>query len=149
MPAPNPPSMPSEDHHTIWCLHCHREQEVSRRAMSMTCKFCNKRLNLEDIAITHYEARRQIATCGVITVEKKGTAITDSIICGGLIVRGKVKGAIMSRGPVSIGPEAELKGDVRAPSLAVGAGAVLEGQYQIGPKTVETSAPPPPPPAAA
>ena len=31
-----------------------------------------------------------------------------------------------------VGPEAEIKGDVTAPSLAVGAGAVLEGKYAIG-----------------
>ena len=109
--------------------------------MSVSCKFCHKRLRIEDVAITHYEARRQIATCGVITVEKSGSAITDSIVCGGLTVRGKVRGAIQSRGPVRIGPEAELKGDVTAPTLAVGAGAVLKGWYAIGPKAVEGSAP--------
>jgi len=69
-----------------------------------------------------------------VTVEKKGSAVTDSIKCGGLIVRGKVKGTVESHGPVLIGPEAEVKGDVSAPTLAVGAGAVLEGQYEIGGK---------------
>jgi cytoskeletal protein CcmA (bactofilin family) len=43
--------------------------------------------------------------------------------CGGLIVRGKLKGSVVSRGPVLVGPEAEIKGDVTAPALAVGAGA--------------------------
>jgi cytoskeletal protein CcmA (bactofilin family) len=42
---------------------------------------------------------------------------------------------------VLIGPDAEVKGDVTAPSLAVGAGAVLEGQYAIGPKQEEAPAP--------
>ena len=102
--------------------------------MSVTCKFCHKPLKLEDVIIKQYEARRQVATCGVVTVEKKGSAVTDSIKCGGLIVRGKVKGAVESQGPVLIGPEAEVKGNVTAPTLAVGAGAVLEGQYEIGPK---------------
>ena len=134
MPAPAT-AKPSEDRHTITCLYCGKPQEVARRAMSITCKFCHKPLKLEDIAIKQYEARRQIATCGVVTVEKKGSAITDSIKCGGLIVRGKVKGAVESHGPVLIGPEAEVKGDVTAPTLAVGAGAVLEGQYEIGAKS--------------
>ena len=99
--VPNPPYiMPSEDRHAIWCLYCHKQQEVGRRAMSITCKFCNKALKLEDISIKNYEARRQIATCGVVTVEKKGSAITKSILCGGLIVRGKVKGTVESRGTV-------------------------------------------------
>jgi cytoskeletal protein CcmA (bactofilin family) len=42
---------------------------------------------------------------------------------------------VESQGPVLIGPEAEVKGDVTAPTLAVGAGAVLEGQYAIGAKS--------------
>jgi hypothetical protein len=139
-----PPSQKSsDDRHSISCLYCGKPQEVARRAMSITCKFCHKPLKLEDIAIKQYEARRQIATCGVVTVEKKGSAITDSIKCGGLIVRGKVKGTIESVGPVLIGPEAELKGDVKAPTLAVGAGAVLEGQYEIGAKPPETNSPDP------
>jgi hypothetical protein len=131
---PIPPSKPQEDRHTITCLYCGKPQEVARRAMSITCRFCHKSLKLEDIQIKQYEARRQIATCGVVTVEKKGSAVTDSIKCGGLIVRGKVKGTVESQGPVLIGPEAEVKGDVTAPTLAVGAGAVLDGQYEIGRK---------------
>ena len=141
MPAPTPSRTP-EDRQTIVCLYCHKPQEVARRAMSVTCKFCHKPLKLEDIAIKQYDARRNIATWGVITVEKKGSANITDIRCGGLIVRGKVKGTVESKGPVLIGPEAELKGDVTAPTLAVGAGAVLEGQYEIGTKSgAEESAP--------
>jgi cytoskeletal protein CcmA (bactofilin family) len=43
-----------------------------------------------------------------------------------------VKATIRSAGPVLVGPDAEIKGDVRAPTLAVGPGAILEGQYEIG-----------------
>jgi len=139
MPAPTNTSKPSEDRHTIKCLYCGKPQEVARRAMSITCKFCHKPLKLEDISIKQYDSRRNIATCGIVTVEKKGNAnVTESLKCGGLIVRGKIKGTIESHGPVLIGPEAEVKGDVTAPALAVGAGAVLEGQYEIGAKSTET-----------
>jgi len=139
MPAPTPSRTP-EDRQTIVCLYCHKPQEVARRAISVTCKFCHKPLKLEDIAVKQYEARRQLATCGVITVEKKGSAVAD-IKCGGLIVRGKVKGTVESMGPVLIGPDAEVKGDVTAPTLAVGAGAVLEGRYEIGQKGESPEAP--------
>ena len=121
-----------EDRVTIVCLHCEQAQEVGRKAKSVTCKFCYKPLKLEDIAIKAYEARRVIETCGIVTVEKKGTIISDRINCGGLIVRGKMKGQVLSRGPVLVGPEAEIKGDVTAPTIAVGAGAILEGNYLIG-----------------
>jgi len=136
-----------DDRVTIVCLYCAKPQEVARRAMSITCKFCHKPLKLEDIAIKQYEARRQIATCGVVTVEKKGSAVTDSIKCGGLIVRGKVKGSVESLGPVLVGPEAEVKGDVSAPTIAIGAGAVLDGHYEIGTKTTEPAPNGTPPPS--
>ena len=43
----------------------------------------------------------------------------DKVHCGGMIVRGKVKGTVESHGPVLIGPEAEVKGDVTAPTLSI------------------------------
>ncbi|MDB5331246.1 MAG: hypothetical protein JWP03_2397 [Phycisphaerales bacterium] len=117
---------------TIVCLHCGKPQVVGRKAMSITCKHCNKSLKLEDMPFKGYEARRVIETCGIVTIEKKGNVVADRINCGGLVVRGKLKGHIHSRGPVLVGPDAEIKGDVTAPSLGVGAGAMLEGHYQIG-----------------
>jgi hypothetical protein len=123
---------PPDDRQIIVCLYCAKPLEISRKAMSVTCKFCHKPLRLEDVQIKVYEARRHIDTCGVVTVEKKGNVVAERILCGGAIIRGKVKAAITSRGPVLVGPEAEIKGDVTAPTLAVGAGAILEGQYRIG-----------------
>ena len=125
----------------ITCLYCQKQQQVGRRAMSVTCKFCHKSLKLEDIRLKDYTARRTIETCGVVTVEKKANVITDRVQCGGLIVRGKVKGQVVSRGPVLVGPEAEINGDVTAPALAVGAGAILKGRYEIGKKTEPVAVP--------
>ncbi|MBC7783974.1 MAG: polymer-forming cytoskeletal protein [Burkholderiales bacterium] len=122
---------------TIVCLYCNKPQEVSRRAVQLTCKHCYKSLKVEDILIKQYEARRSIETCGMVVVEKRGHVVADRILCGGLIVRGKVKGAVTSRGSVLVGPEADLIGDVTAPALAVGAGAVLNGNYQIVPTQPE------------
>jgi hypothetical protein len=129
---PAEPNFPADDKAAIVCLHCGKPQEVGRKAMSITCKFCNKSLKLEDIRFKEYQARRVIETCGIVTVEKKGNVIADRVTCGGLIVRGKLKGAIVSRGPILVGPEAEIKGDVNAPTIAIGAGAVLNGRYEIG-----------------
>ncbi len=131
----------ADDKAMIACLHCGKQQEVGRKAMTITCRHCNKSLRLEDLRFKEYQARRVIETCGIVTVEKKGNVVTDRITCGGLVVRGKVKGAILSRGPVLVGPEAEIKGDVNAPTLAVGAGAVLDGFYEIGQTDGETRTP--------
>jgi len=121
-----------DDRITIVCLYCNQPQEIARRALTITCRFCNKSLRIEDIKIKEYQARRSIDTCGVVTVEKKGHVVADKIHCGGLIARGKIKGSIIARGPVLVGPEAEIKGDVHAPTIAIGAGAKLEGRYEIG-----------------
>ncbi len=118
---------------TITCLYCGKPQNVGRKAMSITCKFCNKSLKIEDVTYKQYESRRSIETLGMVTIEKKGNVVVvDRILCGGLVVRGKIKGKVESRGPVLVGPEAEIKGDVKAPTLAVGAGAILDGNYKIG-----------------
>jgi len=134
MASPKLAFTPGDDLRTITCLFCQKQQEVSRRAMSITCKHCHKPLKLEDISITKYEGRRLVATCGVVAVEKNGNVIAEMIKCGGMVVRGRLKGAVESQGPVRIGPKAEVRGDVTAPALEVDAGAVLEGQYEIGPK---------------
>jgi hypothetical protein len=123
-----------DDAVTVVCLYCNKPQEVGRKAKTITCKFCSKSLQLEDKPYNKYEARRSIETCGIVTIEKKGHVVADRILCGGLVVRGKVvaKESVVSRGPVLVGPDAEIKGDVTAPRLAVGPGAILEGNYQIG-----------------
>ena len=131
-PNDYPNRSPIEDRVTVVCLHCGKPQEVGRKAMTVTCQHCYKRLDLKDLNFARYEARRVIETVGVVTVEKKGNVIADKIHCGGLIVRGKVKGNVDSRGPVLVGPEADLIGDGTAPTMAVGAGAVLEGDYRVG-----------------
>jgi hypothetical protein len=147
-----------DDRTTVVCLHCDKPMEISRKAISITCKHCHKPLQLEDVRYKDYTSRREIYTCGVITVEHKSqVVVTGRIKCGGLVVRGKVKGQIHSRGPVLIGPDAEVKGDVTAPTLAVGAGAVLDGRYAIGPGSAagadvatasnQSAAPPPAQPA--
>lgn len=129
-----------DDRVSIVCLYCNRPQEVGRKAMTVTCQHCYKRLELKDLVFPKYEARRVIETLGVVTIEKKGNVIADTIQCGGMIVRGKVKADVLSRGPILVGPEADLIGDVNAPSLAVGAGAVLQGHYRVGQAHVDPEA---------
>jgi hypothetical protein len=121
-----------EDRVTIICLYCEKAQEVGRKALTVTCRFCSKSLRVEDLRFSQYQARRVIDTCGIVTIEKKGHVVADKVNCGGLIVRGKIKAEIRSRGPVLIGPEAEIRGNITAPSIAIGAGAILDGFYKIG-----------------
>ncbi len=141
MPS-EPSNRPAADLVAIACLHCGKVQEVARKAQTVTCKHCYKRLELQDQVISKYEARRAIETLGIVTIEKKGQVIADRIHCGGLIVRGKVKAEVTCRGPILVGPEADLIGNVTAPTMAIGAGAVLNGHYEVG--RVRATLPPEP-----
>ena len=122
------------DRIAITCFHCGKPQEVGRKAMSVTCKFCSKSLKIENLKIKDYQARRVIETIGHVTVEPTGIVFCDRLQCDGLIVRGKLKGTVVSRGPVTVAPEADLKGDVTATSIHIGAGAILNGRFEIGTK---------------
>ena len=51
---PDLPVPSSDDRQVIVCLYCEKPQEISKRALSVTCKFCNKSLRLEDIDPEHH-----------------------------------------------------------------------------------------------
>jgi cytoskeletal protein CcmA (bactofilin family) len=89
-------------------------------------------LRLQPLVIDEYQARRTIETCDSVTVDKNGNFFGDRILCAGLVVRGKIRADIVSRGPVVVGPAAQIRGNITAPSIAVGEGACLEGDCRIG-----------------
>jgi Polymer-forming cytoskeletal len=121
-----------DDRQVIRCLYCATPQQISRRAITINCKFCNKTLRIEPVTIKDYQARRSIETCGALTIDRKGNVFSDQILCGSLVVRGRLRANVVSQGPVLVGPEAQVRGNVTAPTLAVGEGAVLDGEYRIG-----------------
>src|SRR5277367_1226343 len=104
------PTGAGDDAAQVICYHCQRSLMVSRHALTVVCQHCHKAVRLEDFAITGYQARRVIETYGTITVEKNGQIISDKVVCGGLVVRGKVKGSVTSSGAVQVTPEGEIKG---------------------------------------
>ena len=118
----------------IACYHCGGLQEVGRRAQTVTCRKCSKPLQIADVKIKAYDARRKVQTTGSVVVEKKGQIMADSVECGGLVVRGQVKAknGLTVRGTVLIGAESTVTGNLAAHRLAVGAGATLQGFYCIG-----------------
>lgn len=123
----------NDDKQRVVCIHCNYVNEISRRAVSVTCGRCRKALRLEEVRIKDYQARRVIETCATVTVERKGDLRAEKILCAGAVLRGKTRGEVVSSGPVLVGPEAELLGGVTAPAVAIPAGAILEGFYRIGP----------------
>lgn len=124
----------SADTQQIVCYHCGVVQDVSRRAQTLTCRKCHKALQVGDLKIKSYDARRKVETTGDMLVERRGQIIAEVVNCAGLVVKGqlKAKNGITVRGTALIGPEASVTGDLGAYRLAVGPGATLEGHYCVG-----------------
>ena len=115
----------------VVCTHCGHESEAGKRAMSVFCPKCHKRIILEDLKIRTYYAVSEFATSGDVIVEKKGFVIAP-IRAGNVTVKGRVQGAIDARERVTIRKSGQLKGDVTAPILVIEDGASLDGFVRIG-----------------
>jgi hypothetical protein len=120
------------DRKIIRCIYCQLPQPVSQRALSVSCKYCHRAMRVESLTVHDFHARRAIEICAPFVIEKTGNVSSDRVLCHSLVVRGRLKANTLSRGPVLVGPEAHIKGDVTAPTLAVSEGAKLEGNYRIG-----------------
>ena len=114
------------------CTHCHEACVVPRKAMSIFCPHCRKRLILENYKIKTYKSVRELATCGDVVVEKKGR-VRALIKVGTLTVKGIVQGCVSARGAVTICKTGSLDGDIEAAALCVESGASLHGYLRIGP----------------
>ncbi len=115
----------------VVCTHCGRPSEVARRAMSVFCPHCKKRLILEDFKIRSYYAVSDFSTCGDIVVERRGHVVAPVKVCN-LTVKGKLQGSVSARGKVSIRKTGWFKGELEAPRLLVESGAVVDGFLRIG-----------------
>jgi len=115
----------------VLCTHCNGENLVGKRAMSVFCRHCRKRLILEDYRINTYHSVRLFATCGDIYVDRTGQVISP-IRVRNLTVQGKVKGDVEARGRVEVTGTGELRGDITAPLLRVEDGGRIEGFCRIG-----------------
>jgi cytoskeletal protein CcmA (bactofilin family) len=124
-----------QDLRTIICIYCRKSLNVGKLTLSIPCRFCQKNLVVEDINISGYAARRVIETCGTVTIEAKGDVIASCVTCAALRLSGRLKGNVVSLGPVMIAASGILQGDVTAPFLAVAEGARLRGRCVISGKT--------------
>jgi hypothetical protein len=121
----------------VICTECQKPSEVPRRAMSVFCPHCKKRLILEDFKIKTYYAVSNFSTSGDIVVERKGHVVAP-VKAGNLTVKGKLQGRVTVRERASIQKTGWFKGALTAPSLRVEAGAVLDGFLCIGQNNLAT-----------
>ena len=116
----------------VRCTHCEGDIQVGRRAMSVFCPHCKKRVILENFKIKAYLGSRSFATCGDLLVEKSGF-VSAPIRVTNMTIKGRVKGNIKARGCVTIARTAEMRGDISAPRLVVSSGAKMDGFCRITP----------------
>ncbi len=124
------------------CTHCGGPNEVAARAMSVFCAHCRKRLILENYVIKSYQAVKGYATCGDVSVEKRGR-VAAPIQSNSLTVKGKVHGKVEARGKVEVTSTGSLEGSLRATSLIVVKGASFDGYCEIRPAAVPAIEPKP------
>ncbi len=129
------------------CTHCGGANEVAARAMSVFCAHCRKRLILENYVIKSYQAVKGYATCGDVSVEKRGR-VAAPIQSNSLTVKGKVNGKVEARGKVEVTSTGSLEGSLKATSLIVVQGAQFNGYCEIRPASTENVEAKPAEPAA-
>lgn len=124
---------------TVACTQCGGMIQVARRAMSIFCPHCKRRLILENFQVKSYHASRLFATCGDIVVEKGGF-VSAPIRVANLTVRGRVHGNVAARGLVTIASTGQIRGNIDAARLIVDGGATVNGFCRITPTAADAPA---------
>lgn len=96
--------------------------------MTARCGHCQQSLDIPDIRIKGHHWGGVLLSCGRVWIGRKAD-VTCTLAIGslGADVLGRFTGVLVSGGPVSIGPKAELIGAVWAPELRIEAGALVSG----------------------
>ena len=105
--------------------------QVSPKAYSVNCRFCNRRVNLENYVIDSDHLITNIDTSGSVNVTPNGY-VRARIRVKNLKIEGHLHGSVTAYGKVTVGPGAQLIGDVKAKKLEVNNPARLKGFFQIG-----------------
>ncbi len=117
----------------VVCTHCDRPIEIPASAMSVSCRFCHRRVIIEDIVIKAYHAVVRLATAGRVEIAGKAHVIAE-IRVNELVVEGAVKGNITALDRVLIGKKGSVLGNLCSRSLEVEPGATLVGRVQVSPE---------------
>lgn len=118
---------------TVQCYHCRHRFDVGGRAQSTSCPHCHKALIVADVIVDKLRGPlREIRTCGRVQVNKRGRLIAELIEAhGGIECLGIIEShRVVSGAAVTLGPKAQFKGDLQAPSLEIQLGARLYGWIQ-------------------
>jgi len=116
----------------VYCYLCGHPIQVGGRTMSTSCPGCNKPVIVEDIVVKDYRGVVKLETCGKLIVKRRGRVSAQQRVVAheGIEVEGVLHcKQALTAGKVWIGPKAEWRGDLQAPTLIVEEGAKLERGY--------------------
>ncbi len=113
---------------SVTCYHCRRRFDVPPKAMSISCPWCSRRVTLDDLLIRDRCWTSKLQTCGRIVIHRRGLVNARVIeAMEGIEIHGSVEGSVLSGGPVVLGAQARIRGDLAAPSIHIASGATIEG----------------------
>lgn len=131
-------AQPAPTHFNIVCNACFTRFAVSAKAKSARCPGCTEPWQTGDIALARGAGLSSVRTAGVVHVQP-GAHFRGRSVYGasGMYVEGRVEASACSGGAiVHLAPGARWRGDMRAESLVVEDGAIIEGGFfEIRPHT--------------
>ncbi|MCG8403846.1 MAG: polymer-forming cytoskeletal protein [Phycisphaerales bacterium] len=116
----------------VRCCHCRGMMRVAARALSVFCPHCQKRVTLESLRIVGAHPGKTLATCGDILIEQT-SQLNIEISANNVIVSGRVRGSVSANESIEVTPTGQVFGDVKAATIVVQEGGVIQGKCQITP----------------
>lgn len=114
----------------VFCHHCGEVHEVSPHALSTICPGCLNSIRFEDIVISGNSSMR-VDTRGSLHVEATGFLNSQTVICNGGLIEGRVTGLIRSEGVLRIATKGKLACRIISRSLHIERGAAVTIPHPI------------------
>lgn len=109
----------------IRCFECGKAQQVSSAAKSSICPHCAHYIDLRDFKLAGTYSRT-IRTQGNVTITPKGEITSTRIECGGAMIQGKLKGALVCCGIARVKLKGKVIGGIDAEHLIIEKNSVVE-----------------------
>lgn len=120
--------------HTL-CTQCDRPLDVDASAKSVNCPHCNTRVITEAMVVDAYVAVRRFATANRMRITKKGI-VYAAVRADALEVEGVLHGDAVALTSIRVGKGANVRGSLRAATLAFDPSATFVGEVRVGPAEI-------------
>ena len=121
----------TSDTRRILCSHCHTLMDVPVIALSVFCKKCGQRINVQDYKIRG-EFSGELDTRGTIYIAFNAN-VKAKIHAWSVIVDGLLEGEVCSEESIELTENAKFSGRLTAPKIKINPGASIKGKIDIGP----------------